>query len=99
MGNLALEVGPTDTALQAVERIAAGHAFEVEWTGPGHKRDWVSIATPGSKPGKHVSYAYVRHGRTLEMRAPSTPGTYELRYVNGSDSKLLARRKLVVGAP
>lgn len=98
MARHTLEVGPSGASLQAVNRIAAGHTFEVQWKGPGHKRDWVAIAKPGMKPGQRVSYVYVQRGATLEMRAPSEPGTYELRYVNGSETQLLAKRPLIVGA-
>lgn len=96
LARVQLEVGPTNSSIEAVETIGAGKTFEAKWVGPGNRNDWVEISRPDQKPGKYVSYVYVRRGNPLEMRAPAEPGTYELRYINGSERSALARRKLIV---
>ena len=96
MGRRKLTVVPADMELVAVDRVKGGATFEVKWKGPGHERDWIGLATPKMKPRKHKSYAYVRTGNPVTMRAPTAPGDYELRYIHAGDSGIMIRRKLIV---
>ena len=81
-----IEVGePAPGAvLNALDEVPAGHMFEIAWTGPGHETDWIDIAEPGAPAGIYHSYAYTRTGNPVELRAPSKPGEWELRYINGT---------------
>ncbi len=96
MGTRTLTVTSGGVSLTALDEVPAGGTFEIEWTGPGHPSDWVDIAAPGTPAGKYVSYVYVKAGNPVQMRAPSTPGTYELRYINGSETKIMGTRTLTV---
>ncbi|MGI9413305.1 MAG: vWA domain-containing protein [Hyphomicrobiales bacterium] len=93
-----IEVGePLPTAfLTALDEVPAGMTFEIAWTGPGEAPDWVDIAKPGTPAGQYLSYVYVKTGNPVKMRAPSEPGTYEIRYLNGSETKIMGRRTLTV---
>ncbi|MEP3279442.1 MAG: VWA domain-containing protein [Stappiaceae bacterium] len=98
MGKRTLNVVPADVSVKALEEVPAGGTFEIAWTGPAHGKDWVDIATPGTPAGQYLSYSYVKNGNPLQMRAPSELGTYEIRYINGSDTKVMASRVLKVVA-
>jgi Ca-activated chloride channel family protein len=72
--------------------------FEVAWQGPNNKSDYISIARPDQGPGQYVNYTYTSKGSPLKVRAPSDPGTYEVRYILGRGSKLLAKTGIEIKA-
>jgi len=91
-----LIVEPAEITLFAVEVTEAGQLFEVSWTGPGHRDDWVALGTPDGALNQFIERATVRDGDILEMGAPREPGSYELTYVNGTDGVVLAKRAIEV---
>ena len=84
--------------LDAAETIPAAATFEVAWTGPQGKNDFLAIAKADAPPNQYERYAYTRAGSPASMIAPSAPGAYELRYVTGSDKAVLATRPITVEA-
>ena len=97
MGKRKLTVGDAGVSLNALDEVMAGQAFEVAWEGPGHQSDWIDIAPPGLPTGDgYLTYSFVQGGNPVEVRAPSAPGTYEIRYINGSDRQIMGTRKLSV---
>ncbi|WP_305984934.1 VWA domain-containing protein [Roseibium sp. MMSF_3544] len=98
MGTKTLVVGDGGISLNALDTVQAGETVEVAWEGPGHKSDWIDIAPPDLPNGNgYLSYTFVNAGNPLTVRAPSAPGTYELRYINGSDRQIMGTKTLVVG--
>ena len=83
----AVESGPPEAAtatatITGPETVEIGSRFEVTWDGPGSKEDYVDLVPPGyTKTHGELSYAYTEDGNPVSMRAPGTPGDYELRYV------------------
>ena len=83
------QVTGTVAAIDAPTRVAPGARFEISWTGPNNGSDWVTIVAPGAAPRAYGSYVDARNGRPgiktgsriAELRAPTEPGRYELRYV------------------
>jgi len=89
---------PVNATLEFASPAPAGGKLAVTWSGPGGD-DYLAIAQPGMKVSEEVTYAYVRDsdGNTLDIDIPTTPGTYELRYIQkGNEKKILAVRELVV---
>lgn len=83
-----VETGPPEaaTATATVDGPASveiGAVFEATWTGPGGPRDYVDLVPAGyAKVSGELSYAYAgKPGETVELRAPATPGKFQLRYV------------------
>jgi Ca-activated chloride channel family protein len=74
----------------------ANTEFEVPWEGPGYKSDYIAIARPDQRPGSQVAYTYTGRGNPAKIRAPKEPGTYEVRYILGKGSKLLAKATISV---
>ncbi len=91
-----LIVEPGNFKLEVPDKLVAGYGFDVKWTGPNFKKDFIAIAKPDMKGNQHLSWVYTSNGNPAKMRAPSKPGTYEVRYVNGNDEQILVRLPLKI---
>ena len=81
----ALAVADSVASLEAPAQVDAGAAFEVRWTGPDNKQDFITVVAAGTAEGKYESgYRYTNRGSTLTFQAPDKPGEYELRYLMGA---------------
>jgi Ca-activated chloride channel family protein len=76
--------------------VKAGSQFEVTWTGPGNRSDYVTVALPGTAGRDFLNYAYVQKGSPLQLTAPDKPGSYEVRYVQRQSATILARQAVRV---
>ena len=86
-----MEINPVTAEVKAPASADMASKFDVTWQGPGNESDYVSVARPDQEPGSYVNYTYTRSGSPLKLRAPSDPGTYEVRYILGRGNKLLAK--------
>ncbi|HHL21866.1 MAG TPA: VWA domain-containing protein, partial [Aliiroseovarius sp.] len=94
-----ISVVPVTASLDFTSPAPAGGKLEVTWEGPGGDIDFIAIAEPGETPNRYATYKYTRNseGNALEIEIPTTPGTYELRYVqNGKPDKILAAEPISV---
>ncbi len=82
--------------VQGPAEVVAGSTFDATWTGPDADLDYIATVRPGARPGESETYAYTREGPLVKIRAPATPGTYELQYVLRDGSKVLAAQPLTV---
>jgi hypothetical protein len=81
---------PVFVNVEAIGHVDAGAWIEVKWEGPAAERDFISVAQPQQKPEAFVAQALVTQGNPLRVRAPGTPGDYEVRYVFKHGAKVLA---------
>ena len=89
--------GPTGPAtLDAQAQVGAGTQFEVKWTGPATNGDYVSLMASGAAKWTNEPYFNTTVGSPGKLIAPTTAGSYELWYVQGSDDSILARRPVTV---
>ena len=93
----AAAIDPT-VALNAPTSAEIAAQILVEWTGAGNPDDFISVARPEQPPGVSVNRTRVREGSPLKLWMPSDPGEYELRYVLGRGSKVLARSPITITA-
>jgi Ca-activated chloride channel family protein len=93
-----IEINAVTASVQAPASADMATEFEVAWQGPNNKSDYISIARPDQGPGQYVNYTYTSKGSPLKVRAPSDPGTYEVRYILGRGSKLLAKTGITINA-
>jgi len=82
--------------LEAPDSAAVGSVFEVNWSGPNGKADYVTIVELGAKEGKYLDYAYTANGNPAEITAPDGLGTYELRYFDNVSDKTIATRNIEI---
>jgi Ca-activated chloride channel family protein len=90
--------GVTSTTVRATGNVTldfeaevqAGTEFDVTWTGPDNRGDYVTIVPDGADEGTYLSYFETAAGPTGTIYAPTTAGDYEVRYVDGATSATLA---------
>jgi Ca-activated chloride channel family protein len=76
--------------------VEAGTRFEVEWTGTPGDGDFVAVALPDSGVKNHLDWSFTNLGSPLTLAAPFEPGRYVVRYVSGTDQKIIAQEQLRV---
>ena len=86
-----LLVTEPEATVTAPARVAPGESIEVAWSGPEDQEDFVSLALAGSPDLEYIEWARVEDGNPSVLRAPSAPGEYELRYVDGEKGEVRAR--------
>lgn len=91
-----LEVFEVLATLEGPREIGPGEDFTVGWMGPDATQDYLSIAEAGEGDDLYRSYSPTSSGNPAHLKAPSTVGDYELRYVRASDGEVLAREALAV---
>lgn len=89
---------PIPVGLTAPAEIGIGESFELEWFGPENAEDFLSLAHQGSPDGDYLEWARADEGNPTRFRAPNSPGSYELRYVDGETGEIRARAPLEVAA-
>lgn len=88
-GSTAIEVYELRVSLTVPARVKAGTRFEVAWQGPDGAGDFISVAPRGSRWKRKLDWAFTATGSPANLAAPYSRGTYEVRYITGSDSKIL----------
>ena len=96
IGRTDIEVTPVQANLQAPASVDVAVDFEVKWEGPNYRSDYIAIARPDQNPGSQVYYTYTKRGNPLKLRAPSDPGTYEIRYMLARGSQMLAKTTIEI---
>ncbi|WP_129642493.1 vWA domain-containing protein [Peristeroidobacter agariperforans] len=90
-----LQATAVTASFEAPPQVAAGSEVRVKWTGPNNERDYIGI---GNAEHPYIVYEYTRYGNPTTLRAPDASGDYELRYFLGNGDKVIATRKLTIGA-
>jgi hypothetical protein len=97
VASLRITVGTTSASLDAPAEIVGGRVpFQVSWTGPDNRGDFVTIVKRGEQDRKYGNYAYTYRGNPAKLVSPLEPGEYELRYLTGQAYKTLAARPIRV---
>jgi hypothetical protein len=79
-----LNVTDASVTLKAPASVAAGADIAIEWNGPDHPRDFITVVPVGTPEGQYGVYTYTEKGSPLTVRAPDATGDYEIRYLMGS---------------
>ncbi len=83
LARTAVEITPLEASLEAPEKAEAGSRIQVEWQGPDHGGDYVTIVAAHADANAYDNYTYTAEGSPLTLKAPDEPGQYELRYKTG----------------
>ena len=92
----ALTVEKVGVTLVAAAAVPLGAQIAIAWTGPNNQGDYITIVKPDAKARIYGSYGYTKPGSPAKVRAPETPGLYEIRYISGQSKSILATRPLEV---
>ena len=98
LATVEINVTAVEATLEAAAEVAAGQEFEVIWTGPNSKGDYITIVEAGTPDGKFGDYAYTQNGSPAKVTAPDGLGAYEIRYIIGQSKRTLATREITLGA-
>ena len=82
--------------IEAPPEVSAGSDFELTWTGPNNKHDFISIAEVDMEDRKYRNYVFTKRGEVVTFRAPDEPGQYELRYIDGATYTVLERVPITI---
>jgi Ca-activated chloride channel family protein len=85
-----------DATFEFEGEVQAGTQFEVTWSGPDNTSDYVTIVEPDAPEGSYPSYFYTSTGPAGTLTAPTTPGDYQLRYVDGVTGATLATAPIAI---
>jgi len=97
IGRADIQVTPVEASVNPPATAPAAGEFQVPWQGPSYEIDYITIAEPSSPAGTYDNYAYTRNGNPAQLKAPAEPGTYEVRYILGNGTLLLAKAPIVIG--
>jgi hypothetical protein len=88
----------TDTAATFVPPgpVDAGEKVSIEWEGPGHPQDFISVDKPGSEDRVYGHYAYAKES-PVTIQTPDDAGNYVVRYHMGGSYRVIGEVALVVG--
>jgi Ca-activated chloride channel family protein len=86
-----------DATVTAPSTVGVGAVIEAGWTGPGNSGDYIDLVPRGFTATEgEITYAYTRDAIPVaKLRAPTTPGEYDVRYV----IQLTGERKVKAAAP
>jgi hypothetical protein len=91
-----ITIRPVTAGLQISGIAKVGGWIDVQWEGPGGEGDVITVARSDQAPGSSLERTATKQGLRLKVRAPSDPGTYEVRYILGRGAKLLAKASITV---
>lgn len=88
---------PTATTNPPAE-VAAGAVFEARWSGPGHPRDYLALRRDPSAAPQSEPRSTLGTSERVQLRAPDTPGEFQLCYVAHQSRSCLASARIRVTA-
>ncbi|MDN5874822.1 MAG: hypothetical protein L0H29_10625, partial [Sinobacteraceae bacterium] len=85
-------------SLKAPASAPAGSLIEVAWTGPAFPGDYIGIFAVGDEGNRFgdISQDNAVKGEPAELRLPSKPGPYEVRYIVRKNYEAIASEQITV---
>ncbi|MEW6441162.1 MAG: VWA domain-containing protein [bacterium] len=96
IGKADIKVTPVEASLKPPASAQVAREFDVAWEGPDYEGDYIAICRPEDPDDAYQNYSYTRGGHPARLRAPSDAGTYEVRYIMATDTKVLARALVAI---
>ncbi len=91
-----IEILAAQIALSAPESCKAAAELTIQFTGPSHSGDYITIVAATQPDGRYGAYKDAASGSPLTIKAPDDAGECEIRYVSGQGNQVLARRPIRV---
>ena len=97
LAQLAIQVTDLVASIEAPASIGISQKLKVSARGPFSGGTWVGFAPKGSGPESYLDYQRVTAAASeVELTAPATPGSYEIRYVLGENERVLTSKSIEV---
>jgi Ca-activated chloride channel family protein len=98
VGRAPLELTDADISLTVPATAPAGSRVTVTWTATVNPRDYVTIVPMGAPDDQVDVYKRAGGDPSTTIKAPESPGLYEVRYVLSEGRRLMARAPLELTA-
>jgi Ca-activated chloride channel homolog len=98
LGRRKLIIVMPEVSVVAQNSVVAGARFPVTWKGPANSGDYITVVPKATPDGQYRNYTDVAKNPTIELTAPMEIGDAEIRYMTGSQARVLARRSIAVTA-
>ncbi len=98
LANQPITVNPAEASVETPGFANMGDWIEVKWTGPEVLGDHITVAHLNQPPGAYINQSPIKNSLPVKVRAPGEPGEYEVRYILGRGSKLLAKSSITIKA-
>ncbi|TQM94379.1 vWA domain-containing protein [Roseinatronobacter monicus] len=99
LARASIEVTTPEAEISGPDSVRIGESFRVQWSEPINDRDIVAIVPMGAEEGELGTWSRVGSSDPEgDLRAPSDPGMYELRYILDEGRGTLARAAIEVTA-
>ncbi len=86
-----------EATFDAPATVEAGADFDVAWSGPDNTGDYIAIIPVDATEWTNTDdYFNTNNGSPSVLKAPTTPGPYELAYFDGATEEILARSPIEV---
>ena len=85
-----------EVTLTAPDSVVVGGSLIAGWSTVVERGDYVTFAAPDMDAENYISHVSTNDKSEGELRAATTPGTYELRYVHAGTGDILGRRDIAV---
>lgn len=94
-----IELFRPEVTMTAPDQVPIGTDFAIQWQGPSSSREYITLVSADTPDGEYAKYAYTRGegSGSVKLTSPVEPGSYELRYMSGSQKVVLGRRALSIG--
>lgn len=95
-----ISITPASASLTAPPTVKAGSEMKIMWSGPNRASDTIQLVPSGTPDGHYFSNLTLAGDQNNAgvLRAPATPGSYELRYALQAE-EIIARRTVTVIKP
>jgi len=85
-----------DASVQTESEIPATSVFDVAWTGPEDRQDYITIVPVGAPESDYGDYWRVNRGNPARVTAPDALGPHEVRYIHHQTRRVLATQTVTL---
>ncbi len=92
-----IKITEASISIDAPDEAVAGTVIDLTWEAPKDLDAFINIHPADEKPNYNARpYAYTKKKASAEMRMPSEPGVYVLRWFNRNDRKMMHERSITI---
>lgn len=90
-----IDITEVSAQLASPERAWAGTTITFDWQGPAGDGDYIGVAKTGAPLAETVFHTETSAGTPARLRMPSSPGSYEIRYITNTDPRVILMRQSI----
>lgn len=87
---------PVSAWVGVSQEVEPNSAIFVNWSGPNASGDYIALALVGQPAGSFISKLDAVEGGSQTLTSPAESGVYEVRYISGDGTEILAADTIIV---